>query len=173
MQSRSPERKLALVGIGSNLDDPVAQVGRAVDALALLPDSEVLIVSSLYRSAPFGPVEQPDFVNAAAALETALAPRALLAGFKRIERELGRRPAERWGPRAIDLDLLAYGEAVIDEPDLVVPHPGIAERNFVLLPLAEIAPDLVIPRLGRVSDIPVSDAEPRIRRIDDRTTAID
>ena len=142
----------AYVALGSNLDDPTAQVGRALAALAQLRDSRRIACSSLYRSRPLGPVEQPDFVNAVAALLTRLDPTALLSALKATEERLGReRPPVRWGPRRIDLDLLVYGTARIDEPGLQVPHPGIAERNFVLVPLAEIAPDLDVPGLGRVS----------------------
>ncbi|MDX1500490.1 MAG: 2-amino-4-hydroxy-6-hydroxymethyldihydropteridine diphosphokinase [Woeseiaceae bacterium] len=171
MAATPRQRALACIGLGSNLDDPAAQIRRALAHLAELPDSDLFLVSSLYRSAPLGPVAQPDFVNAVAAMTTRLTPRALLAHLKAAEQGLGRQPAERWGPRVIDLDLLVHGDAVVDEPDLVVPHPGIAGRNFVLLPLAEIAPDLVIPGLGPVADIPVSADEPRIERIDERTAA--
>lgn len=144
----------AYVGLGSNLDDPRAQVARAVAALGGLPETHVVLTSSPYRSKPFGPIEQPDFVNAVAALLTRLEPAQLLRHLKTIESGLGReRPVVRWGPRRIDLDLLVYGAARIAEPDLVVPHPGIAERAFVLVPLAEIAADLVVPGLGRVKEL--------------------
>jgi len=144
----------AYVALGSNLDDPRAQVGRAMKALDGLPDSRLVLRSSLYRTRPLGPVVQPDFVNAAAGLLTRLEPAALLAQLKAIEAELGReRPIVRWGPRRIDLDLLVHGCARIAEPELEVPHPGIAERTFVLVPLAEIAPDLVVPGRGRVGDL--------------------
>jgi 2-amino-4-hydroxy-6-hydroxymethyldihydropteridine diphosphokinase len=142
----------AYVALGSNLDDPTVQVGRAFAALAQLRDSRRVACSSLYRSRPLGPVEQPDFVNAVAGLLTRLGPAELLAELKAIEERLGReRPVVRWGPRRIDLDLLVHGTARIDEAGLRVPHPGIVERNFVLVPLAEIAPDLEVPGLGRVS----------------------
>jgi 2-amino-4-hydroxy-6-hydroxymethyldihydropteridine diphosphokinase len=122
--------------------------------------------SSLYRSTPLGGIEQPDFVNAVALLTTELAPRAFLEELQAIERARGRERGEvQWGPRVIDLDLLAYDGVSLDEPDLKVPHPGIAARNFVLLPLREIAPDFRIPGLGRVRDLPVSTSEPRISRI--------
>lgn len=141
----------AYVALGSNLDDPHAQVARAFDALAALPDTRLVARSPSYRSPPFGPVAQPDFVNAVAGLLTRLAPRALLDALKALESVLGREaPAVRWGPRRIDLDLLAYGAARVDEPGLSVPHPGIAERAFVLLPLADVAPDLEVPGVGRV-----------------------
>ncbi len=158
-------RESAYVALGSNLADPVQQLERAFDALAGLPETSLVARSSLYRSAPFGPVAQPDFINAVVALRTSLGARALLDRLQAIERSQGREREERWGPRTLDLDLLVYGAEVIDEPWLTVPHPGIVERNFVLLPLKEIAPDLVIPGTGRVADIPVDENEPRISRI--------
>lgn len=156
---------IACVGLGSNLDQPERQVRRAIDLLRGLPRSRLVAVSSLYRSKPFGPVEQPDFINAAAALETGLGPKSLLESLQAVERAMGRQPAGRWGPRLIDLDLLIYGEEVIETAGLQVPHPGIAERNFVLLPLMEIVPELVVPGLGRIRDIAVNDSEPRITRL--------
>ena len=156
----------ALIGIGSNLAGPVGQVETAFELLDALPGTALLKRSSLYRSAPFGGIEQPDFVNAAALVATTLRPRELLAALKGIEHSRGRDPgAMRWGPRTIDLDLLAYGGETVDEPGLNVPHPGIAERNFVLLPLREIAPDFEIPGLGRIEDIAVNETEPGISRI--------
>jgi 2-amino-4-hydroxy-6-hydroxymethyldihydropteridine diphosphokinase len=144
----------AYVALGSNLDDPRTQVERALAALAGLPDTRRVLSSSLYRSRPFGPVTQPDFVNAVAGVLTRLDPAALLAQLKALEARLGReRPVVRWGPRRIDLDLLVHGAARIVEPGLEVPHPGIAERAFVLVPLAEVAPDLVVPGRGRVRDL--------------------
>ena len=126
----------------------------------------MITTSSLYRSAPLGGIEQPDFVNAAALLRTHLDARALLEQLQAIERARGRERGDiHWGPRVLDLDLLAFGRLSIDEPGLTVPHPGIAARNFVLLPLREIAPDFDIPGLGRVRDLPVNDSEPRISRI--------
>ena len=156
----------AYVGIGSNLDSPARQVEDAVSRLRAIRETRVVRVSSLYRSAPFGGVEQPDFVNAAAALLTQLAPGDLLAELQAIEDQRGReRGGVRWGPRVLDLDLLVYGGVKLEDEHLTVPHPGIAERNFVLLPLGEIAPDLVIPGLGRVASIPVNSQEPRISRV--------
>ena len=134
--------------------------------LRAIRDTRVVCVSSLYRSAPFGGIEQPDFVNAAAALLTQLAPDGLLAELQAIEDQQGReRVGVRWGPRVLDLDLLVYGDVRLKNERLTVPHPGIAERNFVLLPLGEIAADLVIPGLGRVASIPVNSQEPRISRV--------
>jgi len=142
----------AYVALGSNLDDPRSQVERALAALDQLPQTRCVLRSSLYRSRPLGPVEQPDFVNAVAGLLTALEPADLLASLQALETSLGReRPAVRWGPRRIDLDLLVHGGARVAQPGLELPHPGIAERAFVLAPLAEIAPDLDVPGVGRVS----------------------
>ncbi|HSG98161.1 MAG TPA: 2-amino-4-hydroxy-6-hydroxymethyldihydropteridine diphosphokinase [Woeseiaceae bacterium] len=156
----------AYVGLGSNLQLPARQIDDALGLLAEIPGTQLLAASSLYRSTPFGGVEQPDFVNAAAALLTTLPPRALLTELQEIEHRQGRdRDGTRWGPRVLDLDLLVYSGARIDEPGLSVPHPGIAQRNFVLLPLGEIAPDLVIPGLGRVTGLPVNMDEPKISRI--------
>ena len=156
----------AYIGLGSNLNHPARQIEAAFDALAQLPSSKLELRSGLYRSAPFGGVEQADFVNAAAALLTRLSAEELLAELKAIERVRGRDPGEvRWGPRVLDLDLLVYGRQKIDIPELTVPHPGIAERNFVLLPLNDLAPDLEIPGLGRVANLPVNTQEPRIERI--------
>jgi 2-amino-4-hydroxy-6-hydroxymethyldihydropteridine diphosphokinase len=155
------------VGLGSNLDGPVQQIEAAFELLQNIPETSFVARSYLYRSAPFGEVEQPDFVNAAAALLTQLAASDLLAEFQKIERKRGRkRGGPRWGPRTLDLDLLLYSDHVIEEPGLSVPHPGIAERNFVLLPLRDLAPDLIVPGLGRLSGISVNEQEPRITRID-------
>lgn len=141
----------AYVALGSNLDEPRAQVERAMEALAALPSTRFVARSRLYVSKPLGSIPQPDFVNAAAGLLTRLSPRDLLRALKRLEVELGRAtPIERWGPRRIDLDLLVHGESRSAETDLTVPHPGIPQRNFVLYPLAEIAPDLSIPGVGIV-----------------------
>ena len=132
------------VGLGSNLDDHAQQIGQALAGPDGSPGIAVLRVSSLYRTAPWGFRDQPEFVNAVVELDTLLSPRALLDRLLDIERHAGRRrDGERYGPRTIDLDLLAYGEVELDEPGLTLPHPRIAERAFVLVPLAEIAPDLV------------------------------
>lgn len=141
----------AYVALGSNLDDPRARVEQAFDALDELPETRGVLRSSLYRSPPFGPVEQPPFVNAVAGLLTSLGPAELLASLKDLEVRLGRtQPVLRWGPRRIDLDLLVHGTTRLDSEDLSLPHPGIAERPFVLVPLAEIAPELEVPGVGRV-----------------------
>ena len=144
----------AFIGLGSNLDDPAAQITRALGELDSIPASRLLQRSSLYRSAPWGVVDQPAFVNAVAEVETGLSPRALLQALLSIEQAHGRdRGGERWGPRTLDLDLLAYAGLCIDEPGLVVPHPHLAQRAFVLMPMAEIAADFVIAGVGRVREL--------------------
>ena len=154
------------VGIGSNLQGPVRQVEDAIGLLAEIPQIRLAATSSLYRSGAFGGIEQPDFVNAVVAFVTTLSPADLLSELQAIENRQGRERGEaRWGPRVIDLDILVYSREKIDTPELSVPHPGIGERNFVLLPLVEIAPDLVIPGLGRVASVPVNMEEPSISRI--------
>ena len=156
----------AYVGLGSNLQGPARQLENAFELLAGISDTRLISKSSLYRSAPFGGVEQPDFVNAAAALMTRLSAAELLRELQRIENAQGRERGDvRWGPRVLDLDLLVYSDQKIDEQDLVIPHPGIGERNFVLLPLGEVAPGLNIPGLGQIENIDVSFSEPAISRI--------
>jgi len=142
------------IGLGSNLAGPRLQVERALRMLAELPGTKLTQRSRLYRSAPWGRADQPEFVNAVAALRTGLAPRELLDALLAIEHAAGRaRGATRWGPRVLDLDILAFGDRAIDEPGLHVPHPHLHERAFVLLPLAEIAPDLIVPGHGSVEDL--------------------
>jgi len=142
----------AYVGLGSNLGDPVAHIERALAALRALPDTRVVAISPLYRSKPFGPVAQNDFVNAVAALLTTQTLQPFFKALRALEAPLGRRPsAERWGPRVIDLDLLAFGAMQCSEVDLVLPHSGIPERDFVLYPLRDVAPDLHLPGMGVVS----------------------
>ncbi|MGN6788890.1 MAG: 2-amino-4-hydroxy-6-hydroxymethyldihydropteridine diphosphokinase [Rhodanobacteraceae bacterium] len=143
----------ACVALGSNLDDPRAQVQRGFEALIALPQTRLFARSRLYRTPPWGVADQPDFVNAAGRLETALSPRELLDALLAIETRAGRVRGVRNGPRILDLDLLLYGDRQIDEPGLVVPHPRLHERAFVLLPLADIAPELDVPGRGRVRDL--------------------
>ncbi|KQZ67933.1 MULTISPECIES: 2-amino-4-hydroxy-6-hydroxymethyldihydropteridine diphosphokinase [unclassified Lysobacter] len=144
--------EVAFVGLGSNLGDSAAILRGAFAALAELPGTRLLRASSLYRTPAWGVTAQPDFVNAAAMLETGLSPQALLAAMLAIEREAGRDRrddgSDRWGPRTLDLDLLLYGQRSLDEPGLRVPHPHLHERAFALLPLLEIAPDAHIPGIG-------------------------
>jgi 2-amino-4-hydroxy-6-hydroxymethyldihydropteridine diphosphokinase len=144
----------AYVGIGSNLLDPNAQVLRGFDALAALPETLLIARSRLYRTAPVGPQQQPHFINAVAGLLTQLSGPLLLAKLKKLEAKLGRtQPVERWGPRIIDFDLLALGAQRIDSETLTVPHREIAHRAFALLPLAELAPNLELPGVGRVATL--------------------
>ena len=156
----------AYVGLGSNLESPATQLQGALASLREIAATRLVAHSAFYRSAPLGGIEQPDFMNAVAALLTRLSASALLRELRGIESRRGReRGGARWGPRVLDLDLLVYSSQVIDEPGLTVPHPGIGERNFVLLPLREIAPWLVIPGLGRLESLPVNMDEPHIEKI--------
>jgi len=144
----------AYVGLGANLGDREATIRRAVELLAEREGLEVLAVSALRETDPVGLEDQPRFLNGAAVLETTLGPRALLETLLEVERVLGRtRDGPRFGPRAIDLDLLLYGDETVDEPGLTVPHPRLHERRFALEPLAELDPALAIPGRGRVSDL--------------------
>jgi 2-amino-4-hydroxy-6-hydroxymethyldihydropteridine diphosphokinase len=142
---------VAYVGLGANVGPREVTLLRAVDLLAEADGVEVLAVSTLRETDPVGVVDQPRFLNGAARIETSLEPRSLLELLLRIERSLGRVREERWGPRTVDLDLLAYGDRTVDEPGLRVPHPRLRERRFALEPLAELDPDLVVPGLGPVS----------------------
>ena len=156
---------LAYVGIGSNLEDPRAQVLRAFDELARLPDSRLTARSSLYRTTPIGHAAQPDFINAVAALDTELPARALLGELQAIEMRHGRERSFANAPRTLDLDLLLYGEAQIEEPGLTVPHPRMHERAFVLQPLAEIAPHAQIPGFGAARECLAASSGQRVERI--------
>lgn len=135
----------AYAGMGSNLGDRVATLTAAVDALDEVPGISVVAVSSIYESEPWGIADQPPFANAVVALDVDLAPRDLLAVFKRLEAEAGRTAGVRNGPRPLDLDLLLFGDEDIAEPDLTVPHPRLPERDFVVTPLLEIAPGATLP----------------------------
>jgi 2-amino-4-hydroxy-6-hydroxymethyldihydropteridine diphosphokinase len=142
------------VALGGNLGDTRATLRQAIDALGSLPGTRLLAHSRFYRTPPWGLREQPSFLNAVAELETGLAPRELLDALLDIERGAGRiRDGERWGPRTLDLDLLYMEGVVLHEERLTLPHPRMAERAFVLLPLAELAPDLDLPGQGRVDDL--------------------
>lgn len=137
----------AYIALGSNLDDPTLQVRRAFAELAQLNATRLIVQSSLYRSAPMGPQNQPTFVNAVVGLLTLLSASELLAQLQAIERCMGRQaPIERWGPRVIDLDILLHGDTRSDTPELQLPHPGMLLRNFVMAPLAEIAPRLSLSK---------------------------
>lgn len=134
------------IGLGSNLAQPVEQLQQALTALGEIPHTTLCAHSSLYTSKPLGPADQPDFVNAVALLETTLEPHALLDHLQRIEQEQGRtRKAERWGPRTLDLDILLFGDRILNDERLTVPHYHMHARAFALYPLAELTPDLVLP----------------------------
>lgn len=159
----------AYIGIGSNLEEPVEQVRQGMESIEALPESSVVLRSGLYRSAPMGPPNQPDFINAVAAIVTRLPPPELLSLLKGIEQRQGRdRSAERWGPRILDLDLLAFSAVIMASDELTLPHPGIAERNFVLLPWRDIAPHFRVPGLGTVAQLAklVAANEPQIEKLE-------
>ena len=142
------------IGLGSNLGDPETQLTSALAALDGIPDTGLVRCSSFYRSKPLGPGGQPDFINAVALLDSGLTAIALLARLQSIENRQGRvRDGIQWGPRTLDLDMLLYGTEIIDEPGLIVPHPEMRHRNFVLIPLLELAPDIEIPGLGRADKL--------------------
>jgi 2-amino-4-hydroxy-6-hydroxymethyldihydropteridine diphosphokinase len=144
----------AYIGLGSNLSDPAAQVRQALRSLASLPQTLCVAVSRLYGSRPMGTVTQPDFVNAVAGVLTQLQPLELLRQLRQLEAQAGRPAAhEHWGPRVLDLDVLVFGREQCSGPELVLPHPGVVDRNFVLYPLADIAPDLEVPGCGRVREL--------------------
>jgi len=145
---------IVYIGLGSNLAESGAQVEGGLHALAGLTDTHLARRSRLYRSAPWGRADQPEFVNAVAQIDTTQAPQILLDALLMIERNAGRqRDATRWGPRVLDLDILVYGDVVIDEPGLHLPHPYLHERAFVLMPLCELAPTLQIPGRGRADEL--------------------
>jgi 2-amino-4-hydroxy-6-hydroxymethyldihydropteridine diphosphokinase len=158
----------AYIGLGSNLDDPAHQVRAALALLEELPDSQVVATSALYSNPPMGPQDQPDFVNAVAGLLTRQEPEALLRSLKALETQLGRvrNAGDRWGPRIIDLDLLVYGSLQRSVPGLNLPHPGIFERNFVLLPLCDIAPALQVPGQGVVAAMAATLEHSGLKRLD-------
>ncbi|MBI4171233.1 MAG: 2-amino-4-hydroxy-6-hydroxymethyldihydropteridine diphosphokinase [Actinobacteria bacterium] len=144
----------AHVGLGANLGEREETLRRALELLAETAGTEVVAVSSFRETDPVGYLDQPRFLNGAAALETSLSPRELLDALLAVERELGRtRGGARFGPRTVDLDLLLYGDAQLDEPGLTLPHPRLHERRFALEPLAELDPELVVPGRGRVVDL--------------------
>lgn len=154
----------AFIALGSNLDDPESRIKRAFEELAELPASRVLRRSSLYRSAPVGWLDQPDFINAVVELETALSPRDLLTALLEIERNHGRLREYPNSPRTLDLDVLMYDDVKCDEPDLVLPHPRMHQRAFVLQPLLEIAPDCHIDEHGSVAQLLALCREQQIER---------
>ncbi len=139
------------VSLGANLGEPARQMVEAVRCLKHLRELRILKISSMYLTEPVGPVAQPPFVNAAAELWSELSPEEILEALLGVETAMGRQRVERWGPRHIDLDLLLYSDRIIEAPGLRVPHPRMHERRFVLAPLAELAPWVIHPRLGRTA----------------------
>lgn len=160
-------RVVAYIGLGSNLENPQVQIETAFGELDGLPGSRLLARSSLYVSAPMGPADQPDYINAVAALNTGLSPLALLDSLQAIEQRHQRKRTVLWGPRTLDLDILLYGEQRIDSQRLKVPHPGMTLRNFVLYPLAEIAgdPDMDVPGSGALNSLLAQCADTGLRRL--------
>jgi 2-amino-4-hydroxy-6-hydroxymethyldihydropteridine diphosphokinase len=143
----------ACVALGANIGEPLRQIEAGFTALAELPGTRLLARSSLYRSAPVGYADQPDFINAVAMIETELTPHALLDAVLAIERAHGRVREFPNAPRTLDLDIVLYGDVVLQEPGLTIPHARMLERAFVMVPLAEVAPDAVVPGQGRVGDL--------------------
>ena len=142
------------IGLGSNLGNPIQQVLVAIEELARLPQTQQVLSSSLYRSPPLGPQDQPDYINAVVEINTRLSAQELLCQLLDIEQRHGRiRGARRWTARTLDMDILMYGQQIIETAELSIPHPGIAERNFVLYPLQEIAPALRVPQLGLITQL--------------------
>jgi len=167
MENSKADLITAYIGLGSNLANPAEQIKSARTAITQTPGVRERAFSSLYHSPPMGPQDQPDYVNAVMSVATDLLPIDLLRQLQRIENDHGRvRKGERWGARTLDLDLLIYDEQLIDLPDLTVPHPGLTERAFVLYPLFEIAPQLVVPGKGNIADLlarcPIND----LKRLD-------
>jgi len=158
-------KHVAFIGLGSNLADPSAQVSNAMRALGRLPQTRVVRCSSLYRSAPVGYLDQPDFINAVAQLETELAPRALLDALLALEHECGRTREFCNAPRTLDLDILLYDDLAHHEHGLTIPHPQMHLRAFVLQPLLEVAPDCVIPGIGSAADAAKKCAGQQIERL--------
>lgn len=146
-------KHIAYIGLGSNLDNPQLQVKSALQALDRISETKLIQHSALYRSAPVGFLNQPDFINAVAEVETSLAPKALLNSLLLVEQQYGRTREFRNAPRTLDLDLLLYGDITHQELGLTVPHPQMHKRAFVLQPLLEIAPYLIIPELGAVAEL--------------------
>lgn len=157
----------AYIGIGSNLADPVNQVRRALQLLSSILSSSCVAQSPLYRTAPVGgPPDQPDYINAVAALDTGLTPAQLFAVLQALELGQGRRRTVRWGPRTLDLDLLLYDQLISDDPRLTLPHPRLHERAFVLYPLYDIAPNLTIPGQGSLRTLCANCSKHGLIRLD-------
>jgi len=152
------------LGLGTNLGDRGANLTEALQHLGQVPAIEIVRTSSIYETAPVGPQDQPDFFNQVVQAKVSCSARRLLELVQGIEQEMGRVHTRRWGERIIDIDILLYGDETIDQPDLQIPHPRMVARQFVLVPLAEIAPDLVLPDGRRAADAAASDAQ--VRRVE-------
>ena len=158
---------IAYIGLGSNLAEPIAQIKSAHAAIAAILGVNELAFSGLYHSLPMGPQNQPDYVNAVMCVSTRLLPMDLLRSLQAIENNQGRvRKGERWGARTLDLDILIYGDQIIDLPDLTVPHKGLEERSFVLYPLFEIAPQIIVPGKGSITNLIAKCPLSGLRRMD-------
>jgi len=158
---------LAYIGLGSNLDQPVAQIRRALEAFAGHQGARLLKASRLYRSPPMGPKDQPDYINAVALIDTPMQALELLHALQGIERKLGRVRLRHWGERVIDLDLLMYADVCMHSDELTLPHPGIPERAFVLRPLADLNPDLIIPGLAPLAELLAARADDTCTVVED------
>ena len=163
MRDDSHER--AFVGVGANLDDPESSVRRAFGCFGSITGTRLVASSSLYRTDPVGYLDQPDFVNAVAQIETSLDPRALLEQLLLIEKQFGRKRSRRNAPRKLDLDLLLHGDRIMKSQNLTLPHPRMAERAFVLVPLAEIAPEVMVGSLGTAAQLLSAVSTDGVRRI--------
>lgn len=157
------------IGLGSNLADPIKQVKKAIDDLVNIAQTKLVAVSSLYSSPPMGPQDQPDYINAVAALQTELSPEQLLDELQKIEQQHGRVRHRHWGERTLDLDILLFGDQAIDDERLQIPHLGITRRAFVLYPLAEIAPEIVIPGHDLIANLLPLCPKDGLQRITDST----
>ncbi|WP_292363593.1 2-amino-4-hydroxy-6-hydroxymethyldihydropteridine diphosphokinase [Methylophaga sp. UBA1464] len=144
---------LVYIGLGSNLENPLQQIKTAINDLQAIAEITIVSVSSLYQSPPMGPADQPVYINAVLALKTILNPHQLLDVLQSVEQLHGRERKRHWGERTLDLDILLYGDQILDDERLKIPHPGMHERAFVLYPLAEIAPDVEIPGIGNLQEI--------------------
>jgi 2-amino-4-hydroxy-6-hydroxymethyldihydropteridine diphosphokinase len=161
-----PLHTRAYIGLGGNIDDPATRIRRAFVALDAHPQITLVKASSLYRTAPVGYLDQPDFINAVAAVDTSLAPLELLDALLQLELDEGRARSFKNAPRTLDLDVLLHGDTVMDDPRLTLPHPRMGQRAFVLVPLEEIAPDLVIPGLGPVTQLTAQCAHQAIQKLE-------
>jgi 2-amino-4-hydroxy-6-hydroxymethyldihydropteridine diphosphokinase len=157
---------LAYVGLGANIGDPARQIKLAIEELKKLPETNLVLTSGMYRSAPLGYADQPDFLNAVACLDTRLSAAQLLEHLQEIERKQGRERPFANAPRTLDLDLLLYGDRTLNTPGLTLPHPRMHERAFVLKPLAEIAPKAIIPGRGKASELLAGCRDQHAERID-------